>query len=93
MEKDGEQKRTNLNHLVTVDNNKKAIITGVVEVVSSTDKAVVAKTSSCLFQLSGEGLRVSKLDLESAILHVEGTINRLEYNKNIAKGIFKRLFK
>lgn len=93
MDKDSETKRTSQNHMVTIDNNKKAIITGIVEVVSSTDRAVVAKTSTSLFQISGVGLRVSKLDLESAILHIDGEINKLEYNKNIAKGLFKRLFK
>ena len=82
------------NHILTLDNNKKAIITGVVEVVSSTDKAVVARTEAVTFQLSGENLRVSKLVPEEKYCIVEGNIYKLEYNKSIqSKNFFKRIFK
>lgn len=92
MEKDRIEKSSN--HIVTIENNKKAIITGVVEVVSSTDKSVVAKTDVSLFQISGENLRVSKLVLEEKLCHIDGDIYKLEYNKQIQKkNIFKRLFK
>ena len=83
-----------LNHIITIDNNQKAIITGVVEVISSTDKAVVARTDISTFQLLGENLRVSKLVLEEKLCHVEGNIYKLEYNKSVQKkNIIKRLFK
>ena len=80
-------------HSITIENNKSATITGVVEVVSSTDKAVVARTDTLTFQLLGESLRVSKLDLSAKICHVEGGIYKLEYNRNHGKGFVKRLFK
>ena len=83
----------NENHSVVIDNNKRAIITGVVEVISSTDKAVVARTDSTTFQILGEELRVNKLDLVEKVCHVEGIINKLEYNKTTSKGFFKRIFK
>ena len=70
------------NHCVTIDNNKRATVTGVVEVVLSTDKAVVAKTDTLTFQLLGSGLRVSKLDLVEKVCHVEGEIYKLEYNRS-----------
>ena len=92
MEKNQTQSRT-LNHSITIDNNKNAVITGVVEVVSSTDRAVVARTDTISFQLLGESLRVSKLDLGDKICHVEGSIYKLEYNRNGGKGLMKRLFK
>jgi len=88
-----EQHIKTANHSITIDNNKRAIISGVVEVVSSTDKAVVAKTDTLTFQLLGESLRVSKLDLSEKICHVEGEIYKLEYNRNGGKGFMKRLFK
>jgi len=88
-----EQLQKSTNHSITIDNNKRAIITGVVEVISSTDKAVVAKTDTVSFQLSGESLRVSKLDLSEKVCHVEGDIFKLEYNRNGGKSFVKRLFK
>ena len=92
MEKERNERQTN--HILTLDNNKKAFITGVVEVISSTDKAVVARTDTITFQLSGENLRVSKLVPEEKLCHVEGDIYKLEYNKSIQKKNFiKRLFK
>ena len=81
------------NHSITIDNNKRAIMSGVVEVVSSTDRAVVARTDTLTFQLLGDGLRVSKLDLADKICHVDGEIYKLEYSRNGGKGFIKRLFK
>jgi len=84
----------NLNHAITINNNKKAEITGVVEVISSTDKCVIARTSETMFQITGNNLRVSKLVLEDSICNVEGEIYKLEYNKDLKKkNLFKRLFK
>ena len=82
------------NHILTLDNNERAIITGVVEVVSSTDKAVVARTDTVTFQLSGQNLRVSKLLPEEKLCQVDGDIYKLEYNKSMqGKNFFKRIFK
>ena len=81
------------NHSIVIDNNKRAVITGVIEVISSTDKAVVARTDTLSFQLLGESLRVSKLDLSEKVCHVEGGIYKLEYNRNGGKSFFKRIFK
>ena len=92
MEKDINNIKT-VNHTIMIDNNKKAIITGVVEVISSTDKTVVARTDTLNFQICGEGLRVSKLDLIEKVCHIDGDITKLEYNKTVGKSLVKRLFK
>ena len=88
-----ENNQKTTNHSITIDNNKRAIITGVVEVLSSTDRAVVARTDALTFQLTGENLRVSKLDLSEKVCHVDGEIFKLEYNRNGGKSIVKRLYK
>ena len=93
MEKTQKIEKENVNHSVVIDNNKRAVVTGVIEVISSTDKAVVAKTDSVVFELLGANLRVSKLDLAEKVCHVEGEIYKLEYNRNSGKSFFKRLFK
>ena len=85
---------TSNNHSITIENNKKATMTGIVEVLSSTDKAVVLKTDKFMFQLIGENLRVSKLVLEEKVCHVEGDIIKLEYNISVRRKHFlSRLFK
>ena len=84
----------NEKHIFTLENNKRAIVTGVVEVVSSTDKAVVARTDAVTFQISGEGLRVAKLVPEEKLCQIEGEIYKLEYHKSVqGKNFFKRIFK
>ena len=93
MEKTQKFEKVTINHSVVIDNNKRAVVTGVVEVLSSTDKAVVARTDTIKFQLLGDNLRVSKLDLAEKVCHIEGEIYKLEYNRNAGKSFFKRLFK
>ncbi len=81
-------------HILTLDNNRKAIVTGVVEVISSTDKAIVARTETSTFQLSGDALRVSKLIPEEKLCEIDGNIQKLEYRvKTNTKSLLKRIFK
>ena len=86
--------QSKLKHMVTLDNRKKIILTGIVEVISSTDKTVLTKTDTHLICINGEGLRIAKLNLEENILIVDGDINEFKYNvKSRTKNIFKRLIK
>lgn len=81
-----------LNHVVTIDNRKKIMITGIVEVVSSTDKTVVTKTQTHTITINGESLRIGKLNLEENVLIVEGEINEFKYIvKNKPKNLLKRM--
>ncbi len=81
-----------LNHSVTIDNRKKLMVTGITEVISSTDKTVITKTQTHLININGLGLRIAKLNLEENVLIVEGEINEFKYViKNKPKNIFKRM--
>lgn len=83
-----------LNHTVAIDNRKKIMLTGIIEVVSSTDKTVITKTQTNLININGENLRIGKLSLEENILIVEGIINEFKYIiKDKSKNFFKRLVK
>ena len=83
-----------LNNNITLDNRKKIMVTGIVEVVSSTDKTVITKTQTHLIYINGNLLRIAKLNLEENVLIVEGEINEIKYVvKNQTKSLFKRLFK
>ena len=82
------------NHIVTIDNRKKIMLTAIVEVVSATDKTIVAKTNQKTINIIGEGLRVSKLNLEEGLLIIDGIIDNFKYVDSVAgKGFFKKVFK
>ena len=84
----------NVNHIVTIENKKKIMLTGIIEVLSATDKTVVTKTRENTIHIIGESLRVSKLSLEEGVLIIEGLISNFKYLESIAgKGIIKRIFK
>jgi len=82
-----------LNHIVTIENNRKIMLTGIVEVVSATDKTIIAKTQNKTLNINGYNLRVSKLNPEENLLIIEGEINELKYIvKAKSKNFFKRIF-
>ena len=83
-----------LNHVITIDNRKKMMLTGIVEVVSATEKTIVAKLTDKTIYILGADLRVSKLNLEETLLIVEGMIDSFKYAEiSSSKGFFKRVFK
>lgn len=82
------------NHKVIVDGRDKIEVTGAVEVLSSTEKEIVAKLQdSCIFIL-GTNLSITKLSPEDAILYASGNINGLKYENRLTKKSFlKKVFK
>ena len=89
-----EKDKIKQNHVVTIDNRKKMMLTGLVEVVSATDKTVLAKTGDKQVSVLGGDLRVVKLSLEEGILILEGTIDSLKYGElKSGKSLIKRIFK
>lgn len=80
-------------HTLILDNRKKLSVTGVIEVVSATDKTVIAKTKEKTLCINGRELRVSKLVLEEFFLSVEGIVDSFKYVEKQTKGLFKKVFK
>lgn len=84
----------NIQHMVTIDNRKRIMLTGVLEVVSSQDKTVICKVAGKIVFISGKELRVSKLSLEEGLLIVDGEIDGLTYkDATSGKSFMKRIFK
>lgn len=79
-------------HSITLENRKKMMLTGIVEVVSATDKTVIAKTMEKTINITGEELRVAKLNLEEGLLIIEGLVESFKYLGQ-SKGFFKKVFK
>ncbi|MBQ3158120.1 MAG: sporulation protein YabP [Clostridia bacterium] len=86
-------KKENKEHTLMLDNRKKLSVTGVVEVVSATDKTIVAKTIDKTLFVVGTELRVSKLNLEETLLMVEGVVDTIKYQGQQTKGLLKRVFR
>ncbi len=81
-------------HQLIMQERQQAELTGVSDVDSFDETTVIAYTSLGELNIHGSGLHIKRLDLESGILSVEGTIQGLEYSdirKN--RGFLGRLFR
>ena len=80
---------------IFLENRSKIRITGVKDVDSFDDFNISVKTQKGDLIIGGEELKISKLDVESGELLIEGVFNSLFYNDNSSskKGMFGRLIK
>ena len=79
-----------------IENREKLRLTGVKDVDNFDDSNISVQTQKGEVVISGEQLSISKLDVESGELFVEGTINSFFYHEtNISKNssVFGRFFK
>ena len=68
-----------VNQNIIMENREKIKVSGVNDVESFNDNAVVAKTVLGRLIIKGTGLKVNKLNLENFELCVEGFITYIEY--------------
>lgn len=88
------QQKIMQNHTINLENQSKAHITGVYEVITATQKGVFCKLASSNLQICGENLKVEKLSPEEKLLIVVGTIYDIKYSQSTTKaGFFKKLFR
>lgn len=81
-------------HSLTLENQNKASMTGILAVESFNEKQVCVKTNSSNLLIIGENLNVSKFNTDNGTLVVQGKICELKYNDGSkAAGVIKRLFK
>jgi sporulation protein YabP len=85
-------------HSILMENREKVTITGVEDVDSFDESAVLLVTDLGYITLHGIDLHISKLNLEEGQLIVEGEITGMEYSDHEGMGsrsggFFKRLFK
>lgn len=81
-------------HTLTLTARASAEITGVLEVISFDESAVVLQTQAGELTLEGTGLRVGVLDIAGGRLQVSGEVSGVFYSSSEAprKGRFKGLF-
>lgn len=82
---------------IMIENREKMSISGVVDVESFNDETVIVDTELGQLIITGEELRINKLNLESSELIVEGCIVSCEYNdKDNSRskgGFFAKMFR
>lgn len=63
-----------------LENRQKLSISGVIDVESFNDECVIIDTEMGILIIHGEALRISKLNLDSSELNIEGDILSCEYS-------------
>lgn len=82
-----------LSHKLTLDERKKLTMTGVTEVVSFDESAVVLHTSLGTLVVQGQQLQLKTLSEEGGHVSVEGQVDALHYEQSRSGGSWlSRLF-
>jgi sporulation protein YabP len=86
-------------HLVTMTNRNQVELSGVTNVVTFDEEAVILETTMGLLVIMGEQLHITMLNLDQSKVAVEGNIAAMEYKaqgtdlKARSKSILNRLLK
>ena len=82
------------NHIINLYNREKLDITGITEVLSSTEREIITKVQNVMLVIFGSDLRVVKLVPEDTFLTVTGKIDGLKYETKLNKKSFmSKVFK
>lgn len=88
------QEHPALPHKLTLNERKSLSMTGVTEVVSFDDTAVVLRTALGTLSVQGNGLQLKTLSLDGGQVAVDGTVTALVYEEpRPGRGGWQRLFR
>ena len=82
-----------LGHHVLLEDREQLVISGVEEVESFDESAILLTTTQGGLEIQGEGLHIEKLSLDGGDLKVEGRVNALIYETDGSRrsGLLARL--
>ncbi|MHB1314024.1 MAG: YabP/YqfC family sporulation protein [Christensenellales bacterium] len=81
-------------HVLTMENRRKAMVSGVKDVDSFNEQEIVFVIDNGLVILGGRDLHISKLNLDDGQLVIEGVILGVEYHEETQKsGWFSKFLK
>ena len=82
-----------LGHRVLLEDREQLVISGVEEVESFDESAILLTTAQGGLEIQGEGLHIEKLSLDGGDLKVEGRVNALIYETDGSRrsGLLARL--
>lgn len=86
------EERLQLPHKLTLNERKNLTMTGVSEVVSFDEDAVVLRTGLGTLVVHGKDLQLKTLSPEGGQVTVTGTVTALIYEQPRNDGFFRRLF-
>ena len=88
-----EKQPISMPHKLTLDQRSKLTMTGVCEVISFDDTAVILRTTMGTLTVQGSQLQLKTLSLDGGQVAVEGTVCALQYEEErVAAGWKRRLF-
>lgn len=79
------------NSTLTLTNRENLSLSGITEILSSSETEISAKLNQDKILIQGANLRITKLDVTTGIIETTGTVNSIKFNSN--KNIFKKVFK
>ena len=82
-----------LPHKLTLNQREDLALTGVTEVVSFDESAVILKTNLGMLTVLGEDLVLKTLSVEGGQVAVSGHISALQYEEPRSSGLWQRLFR
>ena len=80
-------------HKLTLNERKNLTMTGVTEVLSFDETAVMMKTALGLLTVQGQDLKLKTLSLEGGQVAVDGHISALVYEEPREGGLWQRLWR
>jgi sporulation protein YabP len=80
-------------HTLRLDGRERLGITGVTSLSSFDDTEVILQTEQGRLVITGDGLNVGQLDIESGSITVSGLVISMVYEESSASGLWARLFK
>ncbi len=83
-----------MSHHLILEDRERLTVSGVEEVESFDENAIVMVTAQGVLIIRGAGLHIEKLSLDGGDLKVEGTVESLVYEEDRRSrgGFFSRLF-
>ncbi len=86
------QEQLPLPHKLTLNERKSLTMSGVTEVVSFDDSAVILRTSMGMLHIQGRDLQMKTLSLDGGQVAVDGNISAMVYEElREPRGFFRRL--
>lgn len=80
-------------HLLTLDNRRLLTLSGVEDVSGFDEQTISVKLSDATLVVKGSGLHISKLNLESGDVVIDGQISSLQYLGASSGSLRSRLFR
>ncbi|ACD51466.1 sporulation protein YabP [Clostridium botulinum] len=97
MENKDENKLNDRNSNLSLENRKKLILSGVIEVISFDSQKIDLTTVLGNLSIKGSDLKMNKLDVKNGDVIINGSIDSMVYNgkevKKSKESIISRLFK